>query len=81
MEKKIKLFLLKNKENANFNQYWYSDKTILFLAKQAVQNERCCFLSTPSIYYVIDNPQHEQPIHLFDVLSFFTLVWLKFLKE
>jgi len=38
MEKKVKLFLLKNKENANFNQYWYSDKTILFLAQQAIQN-------------------------------------------
>ena len=67
MEKKAKLFLLKNKENGDFNQYWYSDKTILFLARQAVKSESSCFLSTPSIYYAIDNPKHEKPIFLFDV--------------
>ena len=53
MEKKAKMFLLKNKENGDFNQYWYSNKSILFLANQATKNEKCCFLSTPSIYYAI----------------------------
>lgn len=38
MEKKVKLFLLKNKENGDYNQYWYSDKTILFLANQAIKS-------------------------------------------
>jgi hypothetical protein len=65
----VKLFLLKNKENGDYNQYWYSDKTILFLANQAIKSERCCFLSAPSIYYSIDNPQHSLPIYLFDVYN------------
>lgn len=69
MEKKVKVFLLKNKENGDFNQYWYSDKTIIFLAQQAIKSEKCCFLSTPSIYYAIDNPNHELPIYLFDVVG------------
>ena len=38
MEKNTKLFLLKNKEDGDFNQYWYSDKSILFLANQAVKS-------------------------------------------
>jgi hypothetical protein len=32
MNKNIKGFLIKNKENGDFNQYWYSEKTIKFLA-------------------------------------------------
>lgn len=28
-------FLVKNKENGDFNQYWYSQKSIVFLANQA----------------------------------------------
>lgn len=53
----------------------------MFLAKQAVENERCCFLSTPSIYYVIDNPDHQKPIHLFDVITFIIAARLKFCQE
>ena len=68
MDKKAKLFLLKNKENGDFNQYWYSNTTIAFLAEQAKPGERCCFLSTPSIYYAIPNPNHEAPLFLFDVV-------------
>lgn len=37
MDKKAKGFLVKNKENADFNQYWYSENTILFLASQATK--------------------------------------------
>lgn len=78
MEKKAKLFLLKNKENGDFNQYWYSNKTILFLANQADKCERCCFLSTPSIYYAIDNPNHQRPLYLFDVSHSITQLDSKF---
>jgi hypothetical protein len=67
MEKKVKGFLVKNKENADFNQYWYSDKTILFLANQAQQSESCCFLSTPSIFYGLENPNFEKPYYVFDL--------------
>ena len=57
MEKQTKVFLLKNKEDPNFNQYWYSDKTIQFLAQQAAQSARCCFLSVPSVFYSLYNPK------------------------
>ncbi len=57
MEKNTKVFLLKNKENPDFNQYWYSDKTIKFLAEQSVKNtKRCCFMSVPSVYFALGKP-------------------------
>lgn len=67
MDKKIKSFLVKNKENGDFNQYWYSPSSISFLAQQASQTESACFLSTPSIFYSIDNPEYKKPYYVFDV--------------
>lgn len=67
MDKKAKGFLVKHKENPDFNQYWYSDKSILFLAEQAIKSESGCFLSTPSIFYAINNPEYEKPYFVFDV--------------
>lgn len=58
MEKNTKVFLLKNKENPDFNQYWYSDKTIKFLAKQAELGNKCCFMSVPSVFYALGKPEH-----------------------
>lgn len=37
MDKKIKTFLIKNKENGDLNQYWYSGKSMAFLAEQAAK--------------------------------------------
>lgn len=71
MDKKIKVFLLKNKENGDFNQYWYSATSIAFLANQAAKCESGCFLSTPSIFYSIDNPQFQKPYFVFDVICCF----------
>lgn len=56
MDKKAKGFLIKHKENADFNQYWYSDKTIMFLAEQSLKSPSAVFLSAPSIYFSIENP-------------------------
>ena len=67
MDKKAKGFLVKNKENADFNQYWYSEKTISFLASQSLKSESACFLSAPSIFYSIENPGYEKPFYVFDV--------------
>lgn len=53
MDKKIKAFLIKNKENGDFNQYWYSPKSMGFLAEQAAKCDSACFLSTPSIYFCL----------------------------
>ena len=69
MDKKAKGFLIKHKENADFNQYWYSEPTILFLAAQATKCESGCFLSAPSIFYSIDNPEYKKPYFVFDVSS------------
>jgi hypothetical protein len=44
-------FLVKHKEKAEFNQYWYSPKTIAFLVEQALAAPgELCFLSCPSVY-------------------------------
>ena len=55
-------FLARHKENADMNQYWYSKKTIEFMAKEVEEQcggseagaedaKRAVFLSTPSIYF------------------------------
>ena len=67
MDKKAKGFIVKHKENADFNQYWYSEKTILFLASQAIKYESAVFLSAPSIFYSIENPDFSKPYFVFDV--------------
>ena len=46
------MFLLKNKENGDFNQYWYSKDTITFIVTQIEKHAKnCAFLSTPSVYF------------------------------
>lgn len=55
IDKKAKGFLIKHKENPDLNQYWYSGPTITFLAAQAATSETACFLSTPSIFFSVDN--------------------------
>lgn len=68
MDKKIKAFLIRNKEDGDFNQYWYSSKSMAFLADQAAKCESACFLSTPSIYYCLDNPEFKKHYFVFDVI-------------
>lgn len=68
IEKKAKGFLIKHKENPDFNQYWYSGPTITFLASQAVPAETACFLSTPSIFFSIDDVKDRKGFYVFDVM-------------
>lgn len=43
-----------SKENEDFNQYWYSSKTIeSIVAEVVVLNGRTAFLSTPSLYFAL----------------------------
>ena len=67
MEKRAQSFLTLNKENGNFNQYWYSPKSMAFLAEQAAKSESGCFMSAPSIYFCLDNPKFQKPYYVFDV--------------
>lgn len=38
IDKKVKGFLIKHKENPDLNQYWYSGSTITFLTAQAANS-------------------------------------------
>ncbi len=45
-------FLSENKEDADFNQYWYSPYTINQIVEDLVsRGGKIGFLSTPSIYF------------------------------
>jgi hypothetical protein len=49
------------------NQYWYSPATIEFLANQVINTPRVCFLSTPSIFFSIADPEVKKEWFVFDV--------------
>ena len=51
-------FLARHKENADFNQYWYSKPTINFMASECEQHgKKIAFLSTPSIYFSLKDKE------------------------
>jgi hypothetical protein len=60
-------FYLKYKEKSDMNQYWYSPATIEFLANQVINTPRVCFLSTPSIFFSIADPEVKKEWFVFDV--------------
>ena len=61
-------FLLKYKEKADMNQYWYSKKTIDFLVNEIETNsEKAAFLSCPSVYFSLTNKEFKTKSTLFDV--------------
>ncbi len=73
-------FLLRNKENADLNQYWYSLPTIEAVVKEIVHqsqeqfeispnNVKIGFVSTPSIYFSLIEkyPEWESCCYLFDL--------------
>jgi 16S rRNA G966 N2-methylase RsmD len=62
------MFLIKHKENEDLNQYWYSKKTIADLADQVDRNAtKCAFLSTPSIYFNLQNKEVKSNSKNFDI--------------
>jgi hypothetical protein len=61
-------FVVKHKENPDFNQYWYSQKTIQFIVDQVeAYATSAAFLSTPSIYFSLANPKIKESSKLFEV--------------
>lgn len=60
-------FLAENKEDADFNQYWYSPYTISKIVEDlANEGGRIGFLSTPSIYFSLPEEQRSK-CYVFDV--------------
>eukprot|EP00245_Coleochaete_scutata_P005797 TRINITY_DN19669_c0_g1_i1.p1 TRINITY_DN19669_c0_g1~~TRINITY_DN19669_c0_g1_i1.p1 ORF type:complete len:183 (+),score=47.58 TRINITY_DN19669_c0_g1_i1:47-595(+) len=61
-------FLVKYKEKAEFNQYWYSPHTIEVLAKEIEANAtQVAFLSTPSLYFSLKSKQLKEQSYIFDL--------------
>ncbi len=68
MENKKNVFLVKHKENGDFNQYWYSNATIEFLANECCsQGKKIAFLSTPSVYFSLKDQDIKAQSYVFDV--------------
>ena len=62
------VFLVKHKEKELLNQYWYSRSTIVFLlAEIATQGKKAAFLSTPSVYFSLQDPTLKAASRVFDV--------------
>jgi len=60
-------FLLRHKEKLKMNQYWYSSPTIETLVQDIQENAtRCCFLSTPSLYFSLTVEKLMENSKLFD---------------
>lgn len=60
-------FLDGNHEDADFNQYWYSEKTISRIVEALIENGgKIAFLSTPSLYFSIPD-ELKSKAHVFDV--------------
>ena len=61
-------FLVRHKENADMNQYWYSKATINFMANECeLYGKKIAFLSTPSIYFSLKNKEVRANSKVFDV--------------
>ena len=70
-------FLVRHKENADMNQYWYSKATIQFMVQQVTDMcqpdqsgshyKKCAFLSTPSIYFSLKDKAVKEAAKVFDV--------------
>ena len=68
MENKKNVFLVKHKENGDFNQYWYSPATIEFLVNECcTQGQKVAYLSTPSVYFSIKDKDKKAESYVFDV--------------
>lgn len=68
MDTKKNTFLIKHKENADLNQYWYSNNTIDALVDEVTKNgPKVAFLSTPSVYYNLKDSDVKSQSYVFDV--------------
>ncbi|KAH7440960.1 hypothetical protein KP509_03G017900 [Ceratopteris richardii] len=66
--KQANSFLRRTLENPNLNQYWYSAYTIDVLVKEIEDNaSKAAFLSTPSLYFSLNDKQLKDNSYVFDV--------------
>ena len=67
-------FLVRTPEKADFNQYWYSPNTIQFILEQikSQKPQRIAFLSTPSIYFSLDD-ETKKNSKIFEVFIIFNI--------
>ena len=68
IDSKDNKFLKRTPENSDFNQYWYSEKTIQFILNQIVKYEskRIGLISTPSIFFSLPKETQDKS-YLFDI--------------
>jgi hypothetical protein len=60
-------FLKDNIEDGDYNQYWYSEKTIGRMVEALIENGgSIAFLSTPSIYFALPDDIRSKA-YVFDV--------------
>ena len=69
IDSKDNKFLKRTPENADFNQYWFSEKTIQFILNQIQKNNaggRIGLIATPSIFFSLLADTQEKS-YLFDI--------------
>ena len=68
IDSKDNKFLKRTPENADFNQYWFSEKTIQFILSQINSHgkERIGLVSTPSIFFSLSKECQDKS-YLFDI--------------
>ena len=69
IDSKDNKFLKRTPENADFNQYWFSEKTIQFILNQIQKNNaggRIGLIATPSIFFSLPADTQEKS-YLFDI--------------
>lgn len=66
VDSKENKFLKIYSEKENFNQYWFSEKTINFIVNQVeTYGHKCAFVSTPSIFFSC-NSKIQENSYLFE---------------
>ena len=68
IENKKNRFLKLTPENGDYNQYWFSEKTIEFFLEQVKKygKNRIGFIATPSIFFSLSKEDQEKS-YLFDI--------------
>jgi EEF1A lysine methyltransferase 1 len=60
-------FLSQNREDGDYNQYWYSEQTITKIVEALIENNgKIAFLSTPSLYFSLPD-EIKSRAYVFDV--------------
>ena len=68
IQSKDNKFLKKTPENENYNQYWYSEKSIQFIVNQIQKHEskKIGLIATPSIFFSLPKEIQDNS-YLFDI--------------